>query len=214
MTGSMAGYLRDVPLSTIGLFSVTTRRSGAIDDRPQGFRRITGPIGRRIIDEAHERGARVELVFTSFGADRNAAFFRPLQPATPTGPAGSAAPPTAGPEPWRRAVVELVDLAVELGVDGINVDVELLDEADRDAYGAFLVALRAALVAAIPGGTLSVATEAGPRGAGNALEAAAAGVDRLFLMGYDYHWSGSQPGASSPVERTDGLYDLRWSIET
>ena len=32
-------------------------------------------------------------------------------------------------------------------------------------------------------------------------------------MGYDYHWSGSQPGASSPVDRTDGLYTLRWSID-
>ena len=31
-------------------------------------------------------------------------------------------------------------------------------------------------------------------------------------MGYDYHWSGSQPGASSPVDRSDGLYTLRWSI--
>ena len=51
---------------------------------------------------------------------------------------------------------------------------------------------------------MTVATEAGPRGVGNAAAAAAAGVDRLFLMGYDYHWSGSQPGASSPVDRLDG----------
>ena len=33
-------------------------------------------------------------------------------------------------------------------------------------------------------------------------------------MGYDYHWSGSQPGASSPVDRIDGVYDLRWSIDS
>ena len=36
--------------------------------------------------------------------------------------------------------------------------------------------------------------------------AVAAGVDRVFLMGYDYHWSGSQPGGSSPIDRSDGLY--------
>jgi len=48
---------------------------------------------------------------------------------------------------------------------------------------------------------------------GNAAAAAAAGVDRIFLMGYEYHWSGSQPGASSPIDRLDGVYDLRWSIE-
>lgn len=120
--------------------------------------------------------------------------------------------PTPGAAPWRTTVGELVDLAADLGVDGINVDVELLDEVDRPAYGEFLRALRDALLARLPDATLSVATEAGLRGTGNALAAVQAGVDRLFLMGYDYHWSGSQPGASSPVDRADGLYDLNWSI--
>jgi hypothetical protein len=228
MSESMTTYLRSVPLTTVALFSVSARSTGALNTRPVAYDRITGPIGRRLIAEAHDRRARVELVFTSFGADKNAVFFGriPRRPAAPPSgapsasflPAGSASTsptPSATPAapPWQRAVRELVELADDLGVDGINVDVELLDEADRDAYGAFLVALRAALVAANPDARLSVATEAGLRGVGNAAEAAAAGVDRLFLMGYDYHWSGSQPGASSPVERSDGLYDLRWSID-
>jgi spore germination protein YaaH len=34
----------------------------------------------------------------------------------------------------------------------------------------------------------------------------------VFLMGYDYHWSGSQPGGSSPVDRDDGGATLRGSI--
>jgi len=100
-----------------------------------------------------------------------------------------------------------------VGVDGINADVEQLDELDREAYGEFLVALGAALRTAVPGATLTVATEAGLRGTGNAGAAARAGVDRVFLMGYDYHWSGSQPGASSPVDRSDGQYTLRRSIQ-
>ena len=73
--------------------------------------------------------------------------------------------------------------------------------------------MRGSLIALIPGARLTVATEAGLRGMGNAVEATAAGADRLFLMGYDYHWSGSAPGASSPIDRADGLYSLRWSIE-
>ena len=228
MTGSMANYLETVPLSTVALFSVTASRTGAIDTRPQGYRRITGPIGRRMIDEAHARDARVDLVFTSFGTERNAAFFRPAAapepasgppvpgasqgPGSPGPTLGPAAVPSPAPAPWRRTVGELVGLAAELGVDGINVDVELLDEVDREAYTEFLATLRGELLARLPGATLSVATEAGLRGSGNALAAFQAGVDRLFLMGYDYHWSGSQPGASSPVDRTDGLYDLQWSI--
>jgi spore germination protein YaaH len=32
-------------------------------------------------------------------------------------------------------------------------------------------------------------------------------------MGYDYHWSGSDSGASSPLARLDGTLDLPWSID-
>ena len=37
-----------------------------------------------------------------------------------------------------------------------------------------------------------------------AAAAATAGADRIFLMGYDYHWAGSEPGASAPIDRLDG----------
>jgi hypothetical protein len=233
MTSSMASYVQDSPVSTLLLFSVTQRGSGALNETATGYRRITGSIGRRLIADAHRRDARVELVFTSFGTDKNARFFGRALPAASASPGSSAVAPgaaspastatgpvptigptaTAGPPPWRRTVEELVELAADLGVDGINVDVELLDPLDRPAYGEFLAALRLALRAAIPGARLTVATEAGPRGVGNAGMAASAGVDRLFLMGYDYHWSGSQPGSSSPIDRLDGTYTLRWSID-
>jgi hypothetical protein len=241
---STATYLRDVPLSTIALFSVGAKRDGSINTGPLGYQRIAGPLGRQIIAEAHQRDVRVELVFTSFGERKNAVFFgrkpgRGGPTASPgaspvtspaaspvtspaaspvTSPAASPGPShSAGPQreaPWTRTVDELVALALDLDVDGINLDVELLNEADREAYGTFLRELRAALVDARPKARVSVATEAGLRGVGNAATAAAAGVDRIFLMGYDYHWSGSRPGASSPVDRIDGVYDLRWSIDS
>jgi len=235
MSETDATYLQGVPLSTLAMFSVSARRNGAVNNGDLGYKRITGALGRRIIAGAQARGTRVELVFTSFGGPRNGIFFGRLPITTPLaspspgippsgGPAPTLAPsptpsPSMGPSappavpPWHRTVGELVDLAIDLGVDGINVDVEQLDEVDVGAYGEFLTALRTALRLAKPDATVTVATEAGVRGMGNAVAATGAGVDRIFLMGYDYHWSGSQPGASSPVDRTDGLYTLRWSIE-
>jgi hypothetical protein len=221
MTESMAAYLQDVPLTTLAMFSVSTRRNGAIDTRDPGYKQITSELGRRIIAEAHARGTRVEVVFTSFGGDRNGRFFGRLPragasppptgaPSVPSSAAASQAPP---PEPWRRTVDELVSLARDLGVDGIDVDVEQMDELDRAAYGDFLTELGLKLRSSLADSTLTVATEAGLRGTGNAAAAARAGADRVFLMGYDYHWSGSQPGASSPVDRSDGQYTLRWSID-
>ena len=217
VSDSMAAYLDSVPLTTLAVFSVSARRNGAIDTRDIGYKRITSALGRRIIADAQARGIRVELAFTSFGGDRNGRFFgrlqRPADAAPSAGsspvPSESAAPPVP---PWHRTVTDLVRLAGDLGVDGINVDVEQLDELDRPAYGEFLAGLRSALGTSARR-TLTVATEAGLRGTGNAAAAIAAGVDRVFMMGYDYHWSGSQPGASSPVDRTDGQYTLRWSID-
>ena len=47
-----------------------------------------------------------------------------------------------------------------------------------------------------------------------AAAANAAGADRIFLMGYDYHWPGSEPGASAPMDRLDGEdHDLPWSLD-
>lgn len=230
MTDAVADHLRSTRVTTLALFSVRAKRNGDLNSSPVGFRRITGDIGRRLIREAHERDARVELVFSSFGGTRNGRFFGRLGTPAPSGaptpassagpgpsPASSATPSPAATEPpatapWHRTVAQLVSLARDLGVDGINVDIEQLDPADREAYGVFLGALRTALRDALPHAQVSVATEAGERGIGNAGVAAAAGVDRLFLMGYDYHYSGSAPGASSPVDRFDGVATLRWSI--
>lgn len=212
MTDAVADHLASTPVTTLGLFSVTARRNGSIHTGRQGYRRITGDIGRRLIREAHERGSRVELVFTSFGEARNGRFFgRLAPPPSIDGLPGASPDPRASP-PWHRTVDELVALAVDLGVDGINVDVERLDAADHAAYHDFLSVLRSELRAEIEHAQVSVATEAGLRGIGNAAAAARAGVDRVFLMGYDYHWSGSPPGASSPVDRFDGIPSLRWSI--
>lgn len=36
-----------------------------------------------------------------------------------------------------------------------------------------------------------------------AAAAAGEGADRVFLMGYDYHWADTVPGASSPIHRRD-----------
>ncbi|MGH2474801.1 MAG: glycosyl hydrolase family 18 protein, partial [Candidatus Limnocylindrales bacterium] len=61
---------------------------------------------------------------------------------------------------------------------------------------------------------VSVATQANEVGAAMAAAAGLAGADRIFLMGYDYRWAGSQPGASAPIDRIDGeTKDLTWSLD-
>ena len=186
---------RGTRLTTLALFSVTHGDDGGLVTSANGYRKITGPVGRRLATDARERGVRVELVYTSFGYRKNDAFF-------------------ASPTMQERTIEELVALADELKLDGVNVDVEQLEPHNIAAYGQFIGRLRAALVDARPDAQVSVATTSGPRGATMAVAATAAGAERVFIMGYDYHWSGSQPGASAPLDRRDGEEkDLVWTLD-
>ena len=49
--------------------------NGTINTGQPGYQKISGPIGRQLIREAHDRHTRVELVFTSFGTARNKRLF-------------------------------------------------------------------------------------------------------------------------------------------
>ncbi|HEU0242922.1 MAG TPA: glycosyl hydrolase family 18 protein [Candidatus Limnocylindrales bacterium] len=185
MRDDIAAHLRDTPLTTLALFSVTHTSKGVINTGQRGYRLITGDTGATLIREAHERGTRVELVYTSFGAKRNRALFesRTRQDAV---------------------IASLVALVGATGTDGINVDVEVLDPILVPAYSDFVRRLRAAVRAADPGDEVSAATGAGTLGAAMAVAAADGGADRIFLMGYDYRVAASAPGASAPLDRSDG----------
>jgi len=108
MDSTIAAHVAATPLSTLALFSVTSTTKGALDTRQTGYTRITGAVGAAMIAAAHGRGTRVELVFTSFGTSRNATFFAKtaVQDAT---------------------IKSLVAMVGQLGVDGVDVDVEGLD---------------------------------------------------------------------------------------
>jgi spore germination protein YaaH len=194
MDDGIAAHVAATDLSTLALFSVTHGKRGHLATGEPGYRKIDGPIGRQMIDDARHRGTRVELVYSSFGETKNASFF------------GSSTVQDT-------TIDELVALAADLGVDGINVDVEQIPLADIPAYGLYVGRLRDALRAAIPEAQVSVATTANERGAAMASGASLAGADRIFVMGYDYRTAGSAPGASAPLDRHGGDKDLRWSLD-
>ncbi len=196
MDATIAPHLAGTRLTTLALFSVTNKRNGSLDTGQRGYKTITGPLGDQLVREAHDRGVRVEIVFTSFGSTKNKQLFGATATIQDTVIAG---------------LVELVD---RVGADGVNVDVEQLPVSLAPAYGTFVGRLRDALRAAHPDAQVSVATQANESGAALAVAADGAGADRIFLMGYDYHYAGSQPGASAPIDRRDGaLKDLVWSLD-
>jgi spore germination protein YaaH len=197
MDDTIAAHLAGTDATTIALFSVTHGSKGALATTQTGYRRITGPIGRQIIADAHDGTRRVDVTYTSFGRSKNASLF-------------------ASTAIQDRVIAGLVGLRRELGVDGVAVDVEEIDNEFIPAFGAFVGRLRAALREDAPGATVTVATGAGRQGVALALSATLAGADRIFLMGYDYRTGGSEPGATSPlgpVRRDGDERTLAWSVD-
>ena len=194
MDDTIADHIAQTDLTTLGLFSVTHRRNGRLDEQT-GLQRIRGDVGRAMIRAAHDHGTRVEIVYTSFGETKNRRFYDE-------------------PKAQDAWIDDLIGLVEEVGADGINVDVEALPIDLVPQYGAFVGRLREAMRDRIPDAQLSVATQANEVGAAMALAASGAGADRIFMMGYDYRVAGSQPGASAPIDRLDGeVKDLLWSLD-
>jgi spore germination protein YaaH len=196
MSSAVLDYLDYDALSVISLFSVTWTGSGTLARTESGYKAIVGTIGRSVVAAAKSRGVRVELCFTTFGYTKNENLF-------------------GSPARQATAIAELRALVRDLGLQGVNVDAELIKGVWFDEYATFLANLRAALRADNPTATVSVATNANTSGAQMAKRAADAGADRIFIMGYAYRSAGSNPGAIAPLtgrSSPSGL-DIRWTID-
>jgi putative cell wall-binding protein/spore germination protein YaaH len=188
-------YLRYDLLTDIALFSVGLTSSGAISTSETGYGRVTGSTAATIVSHAHAAGVRVDLTITSFGLAKNSAFF-------------------GDPTAMATAVSAISDLVQGEDLDGVNLDVEMLENADFAAYGVFVGQLRTKLRSWNPDARVSVATNGSLSGAGMAVQALANGADRVFIMGYAYRTSGTSPaGSISPIARADGDKSLTWTLD-
>jgi putative cell wall-binding protein len=193
--GGTDAYLRYDLLTDIALFSVGFTSTGAIATSGTGYPAVTGSTAATIVNHAHAAGVRVDLTVTSFGYDKNAAFF--------TNPAAMAA-----------AAGAISGLVQSEGLDGVNLDVENLYNENFAAYGTFVGQLRSALRSWNPAARVSVATNGSVSGAGMAIQALANGADRVFIMGYSYRTAGTSPaGSISPIVRADGDKSLTWTLD-
>lgn len=105
----------------------------------------------------------------------------------------------ANPASRHQAVVEILSRTAAMGAGGVQLDLEGVSPERRDDLSRFVRDLAAALHAA--GRTLSLAVPAktvddpehGWNGAYD-YQALGEAADYLYLMAYDLHWSGGEPG--------------------
>jgi spore germination protein YaaH len=169
-------------LSTIAFFAVPIKRGGALDTGAPGFAAYVSPAAAAVTNEAHARGIRVVPTFQLFDSGTLSTLRTFLQ----------------SRRAQDRFVAAALDLMVRRRADGANLDVEPIPDALAPSFVLFVARFAAAVHRRVPGGQVVVALGASESDA--AIAAIGQAADRIFIMGYDYHWQGSTtPGPVAPL---------------
>jgi len=188
-------YLRYDLLTTIAFFGVTFKADGTLDTSLPGYKAYQGELATNVITKAHAAGVRTVVTFQGFSLARNAALL-------------------SNPAARATFVQQAVALMAARGADGASIDIENLDNEYFDEFGLLSGELKAAATAVNPDAQISVATNASVSGARMAAAALANGVDRAFLMGYNYRSATSSPvGSIDPLVRAGGGLSLTASLD-
>ena len=194
-------------VTTVAYFGVEARADGTLamlsstGSPTPGWSGWNSSAMTNVINQAHARGVRVVLTVTMMAWD---------------GGVGQAA--LLGNATARAQLVNAIVTTVRnRAADGINLDFEPVSTTLRDQYTSFVRQLRAALVAGGVGSYLTVCTMAGAAtwatGYDLAGLTASGAADAVFVMGYDYSWSGSaRAGAVAPMD-SPYILDVAESVD-
>ncbi|MFT8872832.1 MAG: glycosyl hydrolase family 18 protein [Sporolactobacillus sp.] len=106
------------------------------------------------------------------------------------------------PSAQAALIDNMINRAVSRGYGGINIDFEGVLASDREAFTAFLQVLKSRTQAAKLNLSIAVPAKTDdtvPWVRGYDYEAIGAIVDQFFIMAYDFHHAGSEPGPTAPI---------------
>ena len=187
-------------VSTIGYFGVAATSSGTLTTTGSGWSGWNSSAMTNVINAAHAKGVKVVLTVTMMAWDGGAAQAALLGNATA-----------------RASLVNAIVTTVRnRAADGVNLDFEPVSTTLRDQYTSFVRQLKAGLVAGGVGSYLTVCTMAGAAtwstGYDLAGLTASGAADAVFVMGYDFSWSGSaRAGGVAPMD-SPYILDVRESV--
>ena len=194
-------------VTTIAYFGVAARSDGTLatssgGTATSGWSGWNSSAMTGVINAAHARGVRVVLTVTMMAWDGGAGAGDAARPAQRRAP------------PLADAIVAAVR---DRAADGVNLDFEPVATPQRDQYTSFVRQLKAALVAAGVGSYLTVDTTGGAATWASGYDlgglTASGAADALFVMGYDYSWSGSaRAGAVAPMD-SPYILDVNESVD-
>lgn len=188
-------------VSTIGYFGVAANSNGTLTTSGAGWNGWNSSAMTNVINAAHAKGVRVVLTVTMMSYD-----------------GGAAQGALLGSASARASLVNAIVATVgNRAADGVNLDFEPVSTTLRDQYTSFVRQLKAGLVSAGVGSNLTVCTMAGAASWATGYDLAGltapGAADAVFVMGYDYSWSGSaRAGGVAPMD-SPYILDVRESVD-
>ncbi|RMF08494.1 MAG: T9SS C-terminal target domain-containing protein [Candidatus Neomarinimicrobiota bacterium] len=172
-------------LTTVAYFSAEVNSSGQLTHL-HGWP-VTG-----LINAAHAHGVKVVLCATLFNSSSMETLLSSAD--------------------RRQTLITNLLSQVQAGqADGVNIDFEGLPASQKQNMVQFITDLTTTFHTQIPGSEVTLAMPAVDWNHAWDYSALAGIADGLFIMGYDYHWSGSSTtGAVAPL--TGGTYNVSWSV--
>lgn len=173
-------------LSTIAYFGVDVASDGTISDRNSWP--LTG-----LINTAHSYGVKVVLVAINFNTNSLTTLLSSSTNRT-------------------RLVNNLLYEVTRANADGINIDFERFPSSQKQNLNLFMKALADTFHKHIPNSSVSIALPAVNWSNKFDYYTLATICDVLFIMGYNYHWSGSSnAGPVAPLTGW-GTYNITWTV--
>jgi spore germination protein YaaH len=186
---SYANFQWDL-LSTVAYFGIEFDRNGNITNK-HGWPRSD------LISLAHNKGVKVQVVAICFNNSQDRERVHALLTSSTS----------------RQRFIDNVIAQVKAGqVEGVNLDFEFPPASDRDLFTLLTQELASQLQAAVPGAEVTMAAPA-VNWSNRYDRLALAGIlDAFFIMGYDYHWSGS--ATAGPVAPLAGeTYNVTRTVD-
>ena len=176
-------------LTHLSYFSVDLNADGSLGNN-HGW----AGSGRDLVAAGHGYGVKVTLTATLFDNASIAALL-------------------ASPTKRSAAVENLLALVQTEGGDGVSIDFETVPVSAKDDFVTFMSLLTSVFHFQIPGSHVSLASPAIDSAGSYDYDKLATACDGLMIMGYDYYWSGGDPGPTSPISvgTTWTGRDLRWT---
>jgi len=162
------------------LLTILAYFAAEVDPNTGNLTNLHGWPSSAPIATAHSNGVKVLLTATLFGTTNISTFLNSTSARS-------------------NFITQILNQVQSAGADGVCIDFEFPGSSQRTNFTNFITDLANAFHTNIPGSYVTIATPAVDWNGAFDYNSLTNSADYLFIMAYDYHWGGGDPGPVSPL---------------